>query len=379
MTAKLLIAAGGGGDAITTAMVHAALHGEDAPALVLTYAWERLVVDPVPGPRRRTDFTGTEHVGDQVHLVTPRSAPVPPAGSLLPRLAADLRPALGLIDPYEGAVGLARQIVRAAEYCGADHVDIVDVGGDVAADGCEPTLRSPLGDALVVAACRRTGLPAAVHIAGPGLDSEVPEAVLLPRLEGPEFSLTAAHTRSVGDVFAWHPSEASALLVAAARGLRGVCGTRDAPDPVVLGPASAHVYRLPLSRALEINRLARALDGTTDLAQAEEASRSVCGFSEVARERERAGRQRATPGQARGGHSAPQDAATLYRRFVQWERHTAATGIQYATTRRFAEELGLSQEALPVLRRHLENSAPARSVPPLWQLRPEGRSARQEA
>ncbi|MFK8844157.1 DUF1152 domain-containing protein [Streptomyces sp. Ac-502] len=80
MTAKLLIAAGGGGDAITTAMVHTALHGDDVPALILTYAWERLVVDPVPGPRRRTDFTGTERPGDRVHLVTPASAPsLPPA------------------------------------------------------------------------------------------------------------------------------------------------------------------------------------------------------------------------------------------------------------------------------------------------------------
>ncbi|MEU8566816.1 DUF1152 domain-containing protein [Streptomyces pathocidini] len=378
MTAKLLIAAGGGGDAITTAMVHAALHGDDAPALILTYAWERLVVDPVPGPRRRADFTGTERVGDQVHLITPRSAPIPPAGSLLPRLAADLRPALGLIDPYEGTVGLALQIAQAAEYCGADRVEIVDVGGDVAADGSEPTLRSPLGDALVVAACLRTGIPAAVYIAGPGLDSEVPEAVLLPRLGLPEFTLTAAHTNCVGNVFDWHPSEASALLVAAARGVRGLCGTRDAPDPVVLGPAGAHVYRLPLARVLEINRLAQALDGAADLAEAEEASRSVCGFSEVARERERARQRCAAPSSTRREGGAP-DAASSYQRFVEWEQHTAATGIQYVTTRRFAEELGLSQGALTALRNQLKNTAPARSVPPLWQLHSDGQLIREKS
>ncbi|MGA4844017.1 DUF1152 domain-containing protein [Streptomyces sp. G45] len=363
---RVLVAAGGGGDAITTAMVHAALHGDESPALVLTYAWERLVVDPVPGPRRHTDFTGTVRLSDELYVITPGSAPVPPAGSLLPRLAADLRPALGLIDPYGGAVGLARQIAQAVEHCGADRVDVVDVGGDVAADGCEPTLRSPLGDALVVAACRRVGVPCDVYVAGPGLDSEVPAADLLPRLPEPEFVLTAAHTRCVSGVFSWHPSEASALLVAAARGVRGVCGTRDAPDPVVLGPASAQVYRLPLARVLEVNRLARALDGTAGLAEAEEASRSVCGFSEVARERDRARRLETAPGPRRDGAL---DGASLYQRFLTWERATAAAGIQYVTTRRFAEELALTQDALTTLRAHLSSTTPARSVPPLWQLR----------
>ncbi|MFK8844158.1 DUF1152 domain-containing protein [Streptomyces sp. Ac-502] len=282
------------------------------------------------------------------------------------------------MDPYEGAVGLARQIAQAAEYCGADRIEIVDVGGDVLADGCEPTLRSPLGDALVVAACRRTGLPAAVHIAGPGLDCEVPEAVLLPRLDDPEFTLTTAHTHCVSDVFDWHPSEASALLVAAARGIQGVCGIRDAPGPVVLGPASAHVYRLPLTRVLDINRLAQALDATTDLAQAEEASRRVCGFSEVDRERARAGRQRAAHGRTERRPGEQVDPAFLYRRFTDWERHTAATGIQYATTRRFAEELGLPAAALLALRRQLQHTAPARSEPPLWRLHSDGQPARRQ-
>ncbi|MEU7166153.1 DUF1152 domain-containing protein [Streptomyces morookaense] len=358
---RLLIAAGGGGDAITTAMVHAALYGEDTPALVLTYAWERLVVDPVPGPRSPGDFTGTERVGELLHLVTPRSAPVPPAGSLLPRLAAALKPALGILDPYTGSTGMARQIAEAAVYCGADRVDIVDVGGDVVAEGGEPTLRSPLGDALAVAACRRAGLPTAVHVAGPGLDSEVPEADLLPRLGEPAFTLTAGHTRCVDAVFDWHPSEASALLVAAARGVRGVCGTRDAAVPVVLGPASARVYRLPLERVLEINRLARALEGAEGLAEAESACRLVCGFSEVARERFRAARGF---GGAVGSADAVVDAGALYERFAAWERRTAALGIEYVTTRRFAEELALSPEALALLRGRLKE----RAAPPLWRL-----------
>ncbi|WP_405751227.1 DUF1152 domain-containing protein [Streptomyces sp. NBC_01411] len=369
---RLLIAAGGGGDAIATAMVHAALHGPDEPALVLTYAWERLVVDPVPGPRRPSDFTGTVTAGPTLRLVTPRSAPRPPAGSLLPRLSADLRPALGLLDPYAGASGLARQIEEAAAYCEAGHVDVVDVGGDILADGTEPTLRSPLGDALVLAACARTGIPTSVHVAGPGLDSEVPEAALLPLLGDPLHTLTHADTLSVQAVFDWHPSEAGALLVAAARGIRGVCGTRDAPHPVTLGDASPHVYRLTLARALEINPLARALAESASLADAERASERVCGFSEIARERARAAQLAQEAGESPGGGTAPSEPRPLPRplpeRFAEWERRTADSGIAYVTTRRIAEELALSLAQLTALRRHLSTASPARHTPPLWRL-----------
>ncbi|MEU6477932.1 DUF1152 domain-containing protein [Streptomyces sp. NPDC047017] len=365
---RLLIAAGGGGDAITTAMVHAALHGADEPALILTYAWERLVVDPVPGPRRPSDFTGTVPAGPTLRLVTPDSAARPPAGSLLPRLAADLRPELGILDPYEGALGLARQITEAAAYCGADHVDVVDVGGDVLADGTEPTLRSPLGDALVLAACAHTAIPTSVHVAGPGLDSEVPEAALLPELGAPLRTLTADDTLAVQHVFDWHPSEASALLVAAARGIRGVCGTRDAPQPVTLTAASPNVYRLTLERALAVNPLARALADSTDLAEAERASRQVCGFSEIARERTRAAglAQNAAPPAA--PRTSPAELPPLPERFAHWEHRTARSGIAYVTTRRINEELNLDQAELMELRQHLLTASPTRHTPPLWRL-----------
>ncbi len=369
---RLLIAAGGGGDAITTAMVHAALHGADEPALVLTYAWERLVVDPVPGPRRPSDFTGTVPAGPTLRLVTPTSAPRPPAGSLLPRLAADLRPELGLLDPYGGVVGLAQQITEAAAYCRAERIDVVDVGGDVLADGTEPTLRSPLGDALALAACAHTGIATAVHVAGPGLDSEVPESALLPLLGTPLHTLTAADTLAVERVFDWHPSEASALLVAAARGTRGVCGTRDSAHPVTLTAASPHVYRLPLARALEINPLARALAGTTELAEAERASERVCGFSEIARERDRAARMGPTTTPAGAVGDRPVAPQALAERFTQWERRTVRSGVAYVTTRRIVEELGLGQAEFAVLRAHLRTTAPARHVPPLWRLATAG-------
>ncbi|MET9323457.1 DUF1152 domain-containing protein [Streptomyces sp. NPDC003038] len=360
---RLLIAAGGGGDAITAAMVHAALHGPNTPALVLTYAWERLVVDPVPGPRSIADFSGTEMVGSGLALVTPHTAPIPPAGSLIPRLADGLRPRLGLLDPYDGTLGLARQISEAARWCKADRIDLVDVGGDIVARGDELTLRSPLGDALALAGCAATGIDTTVYVAGPGLDNEVPLPALLPRLGEPAFALEAPQTEGVLGVFDWHPSEASALLVAAARGVRGVCGTRDAPRPVVLDDSARQVHRLTLDRALALNPLARALAGSRCLDDAEAASRAVCGFSEIERERRRAAHPEVRPS------ARPiRGAATVRARFGAWERDTLAAGIAYVTTRRIAEELGLTGAEARTLLGVLRAETPLRQVPPLWRL-----------
>src|SRR5262245_44174887 len=53
---RVLIAAGGGGDALAAAILHRTTPLA-APAVIATYAWDHLVTDPVPGPRRTADFT----------------------------------------------------------------------------------------------------------------------------------------------------------------------------------------------------------------------------------------------------------------------------------------------------------------------------------
>jgi hypothetical protein len=56
----LVIAAGGGGDAITGSVVFGPL-GLAEPSAVMTYSWDRLMIDPLPGPRVAKDFTGLRH------------------------------------------------------------------------------------------------------------------------------------------------------------------------------------------------------------------------------------------------------------------------------------------------------------------------------
>ncbi|POX56244.1 hypothetical protein C3489_05845 [Streptomyces sp. Ru71] len=286
---ELFIAAGGGGDPVGAALIHASLGGR-ADAVVLTYGWERLTVDPVPGPAAPHDFTGLDHDTLPVPLVTPAAEPVEPRGSTLPRLAGRLPTKLALLDPYTGVEGLADQIGRTARAMGADHISVVDMGGDILAHGDEPTLASPLLDALALAACHLAGIHTTVHVAGPGLDGEIPEATLLTRVTGDGTALDPAIPGWAADILRWHPSEASALLAAAAAGLRGPCLTRQDAGPIPLTDRSGRVWDLPLAQALDHNRLAQGLLDTRPdtLAGAEDVSLKLHGFSEYERERGRA-------------------------------------------------------------------------------------------
>ena len=361
---QLLIAAGGGGDVIGTALVHHALHG-DEPAVVLSYSWERLVVDPVPGPRSEQDFAGLLPLTPHVSRITATSTPIAPAGSTLPRLAAELPVTLGLLNPYGGVVHLSRQIAEVVENYAVDEVKVVDIGGDVFARGDEPTLLSPLPDALVIAACAAAQVPAKLYLAGPGLDGEIPEHDLLPDLGTDHFTLTETDTRSVEHIFDWHPSEASALLAAAARGRRGGCVVRDTGKPVVLTDASARVHRITIDRVLARNRLAHALRSRAvdSLDAAEQTSRDICGFSELQRERDRWRRLHEQGSPDGSVHEA-------MRRLDSWLEQLQVTNAQarYVTFRCLAEGLGLTGAAARSLRTRLISERPGHYAAPLFAL-----------
>jgi hypothetical protein len=212
----LYVAAGGGGDVLAATMLRCAETAESEPWVsepwvIATYAWDRLLVDPLPGPRGVSSFSGLRQLSEQVFLVEASSRPVPPAGSTLPRLAVELPARLMLLDPYRGGRGLVAQLGEALDVFGCDRVVLVDVGGDVAARGDEAELKSPLADTLALSAC--AGLPAAVEVAvvGIGLDGELAADHVRNRVTaaGGGYSLTLLprHSKALTEVFTWHPSD----------------------------------------------------------------------------------------------------------------------------------------------------------------------------
>lgn len=231
MDTRLYVAAGGGGDALAAAMLHAAT-APGARAVVATYAWDRLLIDPLPGPRPAADFTNLASVGADLWQVTADSAPVAPAGSSLPRMAAGLDAQLLLLDPYFGAVGMGAALAEAVRAFAPSRVTLVDVGGDVLARGQEAELKSPLADLLALSCCARLDAEVEVAVLGVGLDGELPPDYTRQRIAevggrpGPR--LQPAHVEVIAPLLTWHPSEASGMLAASAGGVRGLVEVRDA-------------------------------------------------------------------------------------------------------------------------------------------------------
>ncbi|WP_329554285.1 DUF1152 domain-containing protein [Streptomyces sp. NBC_00696] len=358
---RLIVAAGGGGDAVAAAMLHAALYGDEDQAVILTYAWDRLLVDPVPGPRLPSDFTGLELLTQSVWLVPAEARPIAPAGSTLPRLAAELPHTFALIDPQHGAEGITRQLEELVSNLEPTSIDLLDVGGDILARGDEPTLKSPLADALTLAACCQVNAPIRLLVAGPGLDGELPIAQVQGLLGPLVHTLTAKDVEPVSSILEWHPSEATGMLAATARGVRGVCEVRDAGLPISLTDDGPTLHEVDLDDALSRNELARAILSTTTLDEAETHSREICGYSEIDYERNKAAWLKDQPAEEF-------DPGTVLSQLDHFENEARSRGVTHTTFRRLAEALGLPGSQREALRALLIETAPEQYAAPLWDL-----------
>ncbi|RSM98419.1 hypothetical protein DMH25_29415 [Streptomyces sp. WAC 01325] len=358
---RLIVAAGGGGDAVAAAMLDAALYGDDDQAVILTYAWDRLLIDPVPGPRGPDDFTDLEPITPAVWQVPAEARPIAPAGSTLPRLAAELPHTFALIDPRQGAEGVTRQLEELIGYLEPESIDLLDVGGDVLARGDEPTLKSPLADALTLAACCQVNAPIRLLIAGPGLDGELPLDDLRGTLGPRVHTFTPKDVDPISSVLEWHPSEATGMLAATARGVRGTCEVRDAGLPIPLTDESPTVHDVDLDEALSRNELARAIMATATLDEVEALSREICGFSEIDYERNKALWLKEQP-------PTKLDAESLLRTLAEFEAEARSRGVTHTTFRHLTEALNLDGIQRDDLRRLLIDSRPEQYTAPLWHI-----------
>lgn len=342
------MAAGGGGDAIGILLARRVLDPDgEGPPLISTCAWERLRIDPVPGPRPVAGFSGLGDVDGHAVEVLETSDTTPPDRSVLPRLAKETDARIFLHDFESGAQGLAGQLKHLACSLRIDRILVVDVGGDAVATGDEPNLLSPLADSLTLAGALATGIPTSLAVIGPGTDAELTEDEVLDRLK-------VANAQKVGqvapsdvercaDVLDWHPTEASALVAATALRARGAVDMRRGKAPTPLTQHGCEVWIVPEPR-LDSFPLARSLVTTRDLESAVNAIDHLT-VNEIEFERAKAAQL-----------LSPTLSTSLS--LTEALQEAIRNGASHITSRRLLEQLGVASSAdqatLDNLRSHAE-------------------------
>ncbi|MEU4241044.1 DUF1152 domain-containing protein [Actinoplanes sp. NPDC026619] len=355
MSTTLSVAAGGGGDALAALIVGQALDPQGAAnRVVASFSWDRYIIDPTPGPRTAEDFDGLLQHAPHVWEVTAHSKLRAGGTSGLTILAEYTEGRFFLLDPSWGAEGLRQQLTELAALVKAVGVTLVDVGGDIAASGHEPELSSPLADSLALAAVAGLPLPARVVVAGPGLDGELPGNYVreaMTRASMVTHRVSAEDVRPFMTALNHHPSEATALLSAAALGIEGSAEIRDSAALVPIDASSADLLIAEVDALLAVNHVAQDLMNARSLADVETATRERCGRTELDHERRKAEALSQQPYQ-------PPTADEIHARIATHRTRARERGATLVSLRRLGEVVGLRTYE-PVL---IRSAAGTRSI-----------------
>ena len=293
----LVLGIGGGGDAVGSIAVARALEDRGLEVVLGGVAWERIVVDPHPGPRGVGDIRGGKDLGGAA-LVHPEQGATTPEGVHFceSRLATHLGEPTVLIDVTDGAGGAARGIDGASAALGCDLGVLVDIGGDAIAAGDEPGLASPLCDAVMIAAGSQASTPCVLGVLGAGCDGELEPAEVLSRVAAlagagawlDTLGVTGSAAAEIEAAAAVAVTEASLLVARAARGEIGPVEIRGGRREVDLGPAAALAFMFDLPLAFGALPLAQAVASAPSIESARDAMNDLGVSTELDYEERRA-------------------------------------------------------------------------------------------
>lgn len=277
-TAKkaLVIGVGGGGDIVGTIPTarFLALFGIDC--ILGGLSWERFVYDPQPGTRTLDEVINVRALAPTAWLAngqTTTSAGIRFAES---DVAAFYDTETLMVDLSRGTPGVVEGLRAAMRALEADLLVGIDVGGDSLASGDEPGLRSPLADAVMLAALRHLQDDYACiwGVFGYGSDAEltpqeIDQALSTAAAHGGllgAWGMTPAVTAELQRVIAHVRTEASAIAVACAQGACGIQTIREGTRTVPLSPVCTVTFYLSPRILFEhVATLARAVRSATSL------------------------------------------------------------------------------------------------------------------
>jgi len=292
-----VLGAGGGGDVVGALAIARMCESLGTGFVLGGVAWERIVVDPRPGPRPASEIDGGTPLGPRALLAGPGTATVDGVAFSESLMARHLGTETVLIDVTAGAAGVSEGIDAACRGLACDLVVLADVGGDILATGDEPGLASPLCDAVMVAGAVAADTACVLAVTGAGCDGELTPGEVLERV--------AAAARAGAWTGTWSPSpgiaaevaaaaaanttEASLQLARCARGETGPTPIRGGRRTVELTPVGALAFFFDPTPAMrDVAPLAPVVAGTKSIEAARAALEARGVRTELDYERERA-------------------------------------------------------------------------------------------
>ncbi len=185
----LVFGAGGGGDIVTAAAFALKLRRLGYKTYISAAPWERLVIDPVPGPIHLSEIRRPSLKEDGFIAVNRESYAVRQGRELVfqaVNVAKAISEDIYLCDMNKGVKGLATGLMKLSKYLDIDLVIGLDVGGDILAYGYEENLWSPLADQVSLSALHllsvKHGIDTLIALASPGADGELDREYVLKRI-----------------------------------------------------------------------------------------------------------------------------------------------------------------------------------------------------
>lgn len=275
----LFAALGGGGDVASASMLALAARRFGVKSYVASVAWERMSIDPIPGPIRLNEVMNATKIGDYSLLVTDKAWALRGNRAIVFQAANAskvLKEPVGVLDVASGHIGVREGLEELSAYFGCDVIVGVDVGGDVLATGFEYELWSPLADFIGLAALKDLKGVLAVH--SPGSDGELKPNYVLRRIalvtkRGGYLGargVTLEDIENLKKILKYVESEASRATLLAAKGAYGVVEIRRGSRIVRVTPLNMMTFFLKSSIVAELNSLIAELSGTRSIEEARE-------------------------------------------------------------------------------------------------------------
>lgn len=363
----LLVALGGGGDVIAAAMLAQQFSLRGMIPIVVSLAWERFAKNPTPGPHRPSELLQIKLLDESLGQVTKETAFSQGVLTNQALLHAHLNlTEQFILNPHGGVVSLVAGLQFLKQIFSFQEAWGVDVGGDVLATHPLPTLRSPLSDAMMLAALKAVFPKAKVAVLGLGLDGELPKEVWQPEVSHhlesgmieQILTLSQSTIEQVGKLLDARvlSTEATALVVRAYQGLRGKVMARDAGTVVEvnLQALPTLVYRAN-DIYQQINPIAKILVNTETIEQASTTIENLGYQSEWRIEHQKASLQRSP---------YPKQDESLLRPRISELLTEIAPHVDFVAERYIAHQLKASLRSVEEIIDHLSTEGVITSHPP---------------